>query len=181
MVLQVQALKPQLDPWLFQAVKASPDKFQILGCCFVLPFYDDHFLNIDSGKWHATVTDPEAISPTCMIDMLNRFVCQLWCDSHLTTATAVLNCNYLSSFLALVSTTITPYTYLGAALPGRFCPNYANHFQVDGWPTDNPMPMAAEGLLRQFEYLPLVLWQAQQHTRVSVNFHEPPLSILLPL
>jgi hypothetical protein len=62
----LQALKPQLDPW-FQVVKASPDKFQFSGCRF-LPFYDKLFLNIDSSKWPATVTDPEALSP--MIDML---------------------------------------------------------------------------------------------------------------
>jgi hypothetical protein len=83
----LQALKQQLGPW-FPAVKASPDTFQILVCHF-LPFYDDHFFNIDSGKW-LTATDPDAFSP--MIDMLNGFVWQLWCAHQSTTAT-VMNQN----------------------------------------------------------------------------------------
>jgi hypothetical protein len=77
--------------------------------------------------------NPEASLP--IVDMLNMFVWYLWCDQQSTTATP-LNHNYLKSFLSMGKPEITPLTYLGALIMGRFCPNFAFHFHIDGWPMD---------------------------------------------
>ena len=171
----VQALKPQLAPW-FTAVEATPLQFQISGCRF-LPFYDAHFPQLDSGIWPSSASDPEAFSP--ILDMLNGFAWRLWCDRQSTTAT-VLNRKYLATFLDQGTTAITTSTYLGASIPGRFCPNYAYHFQVHGWPTDLAAS-TTEGFLHQFERLSFISWHAQQHTRIAVNLHDAQSTVLLPL
>jgi hypothetical protein len=171
----IQALKPHLDEW-FRNVATHPLRFQISGCRF-LSFYDDHFPKMDSGEWPPSATDPEAFSP--MLDMMNGFAWRVWCERQATTAT-VLNRNYLTSYLAMGSTAVTAGTYLGAAFPGRFCPNYAYHFKMNGWPTDSATS-TAPGYLLQFERLSLISWHAQQHTRIAVNLHDSQSDDLLPL
>ncbi len=89
---------------------------------------------MDSGEWPPSATDPEAFSP--MLDMMNGFAWRIWCERQAITAT-VLNWNYLKSYLAIGYTAVIAGTYLGAAFPGRFCPNYAYHFKMSGWPTDS--------------------------------------------
>jgi hypothetical protein len=126
--------------------------FQISGCLFLL-FYDDHFPEINSEEWPPSVTDPEAFSP--ILDMLNGFVWQLWCD-HQSTMATVLNRNYLMSFLSLGTTAVTSSMYLGTALPGRFCPNYDYHFKFNGWPIMDLTPSQTQDLLHPFEPLPLI-------------------------
>ena len=171
----IRAIQPQLELW-FQAVATTPVRFQITGCRF-LSFYDDHFPKMDSGEWPTSATDPVAFSP--LLDMINGFVWRLWCERQSTTAT-VLNRNYLASYLALGTTAVTSGTYLGAAIPGRFCPNYAYHFKVNGWPTDSATSTTT-GFLHQFERLPMISWHSQQHTRIAVNLHDPQSAALLPL
>jgi hypothetical protein len=171
----LQVLKPQLEPWL-RAVADDPSDFLISGRRF-LPLYDNHFPTITTGDWPTSITDPDAFSP--LLDMLNGFVWRLWCDRQLTTATP-LNRTYLTNYLALGEPAITAPTYLGASIPGRFCPNFAFHFHVDGWPTDLS-DQTKQGYLTEFEHLPFISGQAKQHKRIPVNLHEPPSSALLPL
>jgi hypothetical protein len=149
-------------------VSADSSDFLISGRHF-LPLYDRYFLAITTGDWPASVTDPKAFSP--LLDILNGFVWRMWYDRQFTTAT-VLNWNYLTSYLALGEPTIAPTTYyLGACIPGRFCPNSAFHFQVDGWPTDLSDP-TIQGYLTKFKHLPFVSGHAKQHQWILVNLHE---------
>jgi hypothetical protein len=172
----LQALKPIMEPW-FSAVASDPQLFQISGRQF-LPLYDAHcFPNIMSGTWPDSATDPEAFSS--VLEMLNGFVWRLWCDRILTTAT-VMNRNYLKSYLSIGESAITTTTYLGASIPGRFCPNSAYHFKIDGWPTDST-ETATTGFLSEFERPPLILWQAQQHDRIPINLRQLASTVLLPL
>jgi hypothetical protein len=71
-------------------------------------------------------------------------------------------------------------TYLGAAIPGSFCPNFAYHVKIDGWPTDSA-DTTNTGFLSKFEWLPMILWQVKQHDRVPINLHQVTLTALLPL
>jgi hypothetical protein len=170
------ALKPTLEPWL-TAVAADHQPFLIASRQF-LPFYDLHFPDIATGIWPESAPDPEAFSP--MLEMLNGFVWRLWCDKVLTTAT-VLNRNYLKNYLQIGEAAITTVTYLGAAIPGRFCPNFAYHFKIDGWPTDST-DSTNQGFLSAFEHLPLISWHAQQHDRIPINLHQvASMTALLPL
>jgi hypothetical protein len=123
----LQALKPLMEP-CFNAVATDPQLFQILGQQF-FPLYDAHFLDITSGTWPGSALDPEAFSP--VLKMLNGFVWRMWCNRIVTTAT-VMNHNYLKGYLAIRKLAITTTTYLGAAIPGRFCPNFTYHFKVEG-------------------------------------------------
>jgi hypothetical protein len=142
-----------------------------------LPLYDAHFPDIASGTWPDSAPDPEAFSP--VLEMLNGFVWRLWCDRIITTAT-VMNRNYLRSYLSIGESAITTKTYLGAAIPGRFCPNFAYHFKIDGWPTDSA-ETATTGFLSEFERLSMISWQAKQHDRIPINLHQLASTVLLPL
>jgi hypothetical protein len=94
---------------------------------------------------------------------------------------------YLTTYLSLGVLAIVAATYLGAAIPSRFCPNYVYHFPVaNGWPTDDPSqstanPATAQGFLHEFEHLPLISWKAQQHARIELDLYQPVRSDLLPL
>jgi hypothetical protein len=158
------ALKPLLEPW-FTLVATDSQPFLILERQF-LPLYDKHFPDIVSGVWPESAPDPEAFSP--ILEMLNGFVWRLWCNRILTTAT-VMNRNYLKSYLAIGEAAVTSSTYLGAAIPGRFCPNFAYHFKIDGWPTDSP-EATTPGFLTEFEHLSLISWQAKQHACTSGGY-----------
>ena len=171
----LQALQPTLEPW-FTAVHIDHQPFQISGRQF-LPLYDDHFPDNATGAWPDSTPDTEAFSP--VLEMLNGFVWRLWCDRIMTTAT-VLNRNYLSSYLSMGEAALTPATYLGAAVPGRFCPNFAYHFKLNSWPTDSAETTNA-GFLSEFEHLPLISWQARQHDRIPINLHQAASTALLPL
>jgi hypothetical protein len=171
----LQAFKAIMEPW-FNAVASDLQLFQILGHQF-LPLYDAHFPNIMSGTWPDSAPNPEAFSP--VLEMLNGFVWRLWCDRILTTAT-IMNRNYLKSYLSIGESAITTTNYLGASIPGRFCPNFAYHFKIDGWPTDST-ETATTGFLSEFEHLPLISWQAQQHDRIPINLHQLASTVLLLL
>ncbi len=170
------ALQPTLEPW-FDAVAADHQLFMIPSRQF-LPLYDKHFPDITTGVWPESAPDPEAFSP--ILEMLNGFVWRLWCDKILTTST-VLNRNYLKNYLQIGEAAITTVTYLGADIPGRFCPNFPYHFKIDGWPTDST-DSNTQGFLSAFEHMPLISWQAQQHDRIPINLHQvASMTALLPL
>jgi hypothetical protein len=162
----LDALQPTLEEW-FDQVAFDHQPFLIPSRQF-LPLYDAHFPDITTGVWPDSTPDPEAFSP--MLEMLNGFVWRLWCDRILTTAT-IMNRKYLTTYLAIGEVAITSTTYLGASIPGRFCPNFAHHFKVDGWPTDPSDPLT-RGFLSEFENLHLVSWNGRQHDRISINLHQ---------
>lgn len=163
----LNALKTTLEPWL-TAIALNHQPFLLTGRLF-FPLYDKHFPDILSGVWPESAPDPEAFSPA--LEMLNGFAWRLWCNRIFMTAT-LMNRNFLKSYLALGVSTITSMTYLGALIPGRFCPNYAYHFKIDGWPTKTP-DANTPGFLATFEHLLLVSWQAKQHDWIRINLHQP--------
>jgi hypothetical protein len=170
------ALQPSLEPW-FTTVALDHVPFLIQGKPF-LSFYDKHFRDIRTGTWPPTILDQQGFSP--LADMLHGFVWRLWCDRVLTTGSS-MDRTYLHHYLQLGTTAITSATYLGAAIPARFCPNFAFHFQVsNGWPTDSSSA-TTQGFLHEFEHDPLISWQAQQHDRISVDLHEEDPSVIPPL
>jgi hypothetical protein len=161
----LSALGPALALW-FQAIAADPSAFVIQSCPF-LPMYDIAYPAIDTGINPETILDNEGFSP--LLDMLNAHVWRLWCDRILVTDTKI-NRNHLNTYLSFGESAITADTYLGVPIPGRFCPNYAYHFQVvNGWPTDTQ----ERRFLGEFEHLPLVSYQAQQYARIEVDLHQP--------
>jgi hypothetical protein len=85
-----------------------------------------------------------------------------------------------SSTATISPAAITRTTYLGAAVPGRFCPNFAYHLKLDSWPTDST-DMTTAGFLSEFDHLPFISWQAQQHDRIPINLHQAASTALLPL
>jgi hypothetical protein len=128
----LSALGPALTLW-FQAIAADSSAFAIQSCPF-LPMYDTAYPAIDTGINPETILDNEGFSS--LLDMLNGHVWRLWCDRILVTDTKI-NRNHLNTYLSFGESAITADTYLGVPIPGRFCPNYAYHFQVvNGRPTD---------------------------------------------
>ncbi len=100
--------------------------------------------------------------------MLHGHVWRLWCDRIFTTDTKI-NRGHLETYLSIGESAITANTYLGVAIPGRFCPNYAYHFKVvNGWPTDTP----TKKILGEFQHLPIVSYQAQQYAPVDVDLYQ---------
>jgi hypothetical protein len=114
-----------MEPW-FNADGSDPQHFQISGRQFLL-LYDAHFPDLASGTWPDSAPDPVAFSP--VLEMLNGFVWRLWYDRILTAVT-VMDRNYLKSYPSIGESAITTTTYLGAAIPGRFCPNFAGQCNV---------------------------------------------------
>jgi hypothetical protein len=165
----LKALDPTISQW-FAAVKTEASLFVIRSCSF-LQTYDVGFPAIDSGQNPETILDNEGFSP--LTDMLNGHVWRLWCDRILTTDTR-MNRTHLKKYLALGESAITADTYLGVAIPGRFCPNYAYHFKVvNGWPTDTQ----DKSFLGEFQHLPMISYQAQQYDPVDVDVHQPEIRV----
>jgi hypothetical protein len=169
------ALQPSMELW-FETVASDPLPFIIPGRPF-LSFYDKHFRDLVSGVWPSTVLDEPGFSP--LTDMLNGYVCHLWCDRVLTTGSP-MDRKFLLSYFQLCAQAIDPTTYFGARLPARFCPNYVYHFKIaNGWPTDATRA-TTQGFLHEFEHLPLILWQAQLYDRINVDLNDQTTAVLLP-
>jgi hypothetical protein len=172
----LQALQPHLDAWL-TAVALHPDRFLIPSVSF-LEFYDSHFPAVhNNGEWPDSVLDKhQGFSP--LLYMLNDYIWRIWCDRILTTATKV-NRSFLDAYLSLGEQVITPETYLGASIPGRFCSNFAYHFKVaNGWPTNSNSTVR---FLQEFESDTLYSWTARQHAVVHVDLHQTTGPWLSPL
>jgi hypothetical protein len=83
-----------------------------------------------------------------------------------------MNRKRLKAYLLAGKKANTVSTYLGANILARFCPNFVYHFKVtNGCPTDEAR-LGAQGFLHNFEHLPLLSWQAQQHDRLDVDLHD---------
>jgi hypothetical protein len=88
-----------------------------------------------------------------------------------------MNHQFLAKYLTQGASAITAKTYLGADIPGRFCPNYAYHFTVaNGWPTDT----MEQAFLGEFQHGHLILPQAKQHDLIELDLHQP-MVVLDPL
>ena len=162
-------LDKPLTAW-FKAVETVPARFSLASCPF-LEFYDQNYPGIDNGEWPDTIVDTEGFSP--LLDMMNGHLWRLWCDRMLTKETK-LNREYLNIYLKIGESVITEMTYLGAKIPGRFCPNFAHHFKVtNGWPTDT----ATTKFLREFHHRPLLSYQALQHDPMEVDLNQPQLAL----
>jgi hypothetical protein len=158
-----------LDAW-FDAVALNPMHFAVPSCAFST-IYDLGFMPMDGAMMPPTVLDHEGFSP--LVEMLNGHLWRLWCDKSFTTDTKS-NREYLATYLAIGSTAITPATYFGAAIPGRFCPNFAYHFQVaNSWPTDT----SGTDFLKEFRRSSIISVMATQHAPMNVDLHQPDLRL----
>ena len=165
----IYSMEEQLESW-FTIVEIEAARFSIPSCPFLL-FYDDHYPGIDNGEWPTTVIDWEGFSP--LLEMMNGYLWRIWCDRMLTTESPV-NRRYLNIYLQIGDGVNKCHTYLGADIPGWFCPNFAYHFKVtNGWPTDT----ATSIFLKEFLHPPLILSQAHQHDPVEVDLHQPHLAM----
>ena len=91
----------------------------------------------------------------------------------LTTEPPV-NRRYMNIYLQIGDRVQKSNTYLGADIPGRFCPNFAHHFKVtNGWLADT----TTSSFLREFLHPPLISYQANQHDPVEVDLHQPHLQM----
>jgi hypothetical protein len=165
----ILALEPMLKTW-FEMIAADTATFIVPGCP-LLPLYDDNYPAVDTGAWPDTVQDQEGFSP--LMDLINGHVWRLWCDRALTTESKI-NREHLNTFLKLGAPAITADTYLGAKIPGRFCPNYAYHFTVvNGWPTDTE----DKNFLGEFQHEPIISFQAKQYDPVAIDLHQPNIPV----
>jgi hypothetical protein len=130
-LLVLQALEPQLTTWL-AAVQLEPTRFGSLSFPF-LHIHPAGFTALGSGASPDSIVDARAFSP--LVEMLSGYIWRLTSDSVLATGSPKARLVFLT-FLARGETAITPASYFGAAIPGRFCPSFAYHFTVgDHWPT----------------------------------------------
>jgi hypothetical protein len=165
----IKALQPTLVEW-FAAIETDATVFAVQSCPFI-PFYDDNYPAIYTGDWPNVVIDQEGFSP--LVDMLNGHLWRIWCNCILTTESK-LNRQYLQKFLEIGESAIVPETYLGAKYPGRFCPNFAHHFQVtNGWPTDTKTTQ----FLREFHHPHIISSQASQFDPTDIDLHQPQLEL----
>jgi hypothetical protein len=166
----IKAMQPLLVEW-FEAVEENEARFSIPSCPF-LTFYDENYPALDNGEWPSVIIDTEGFSP--LLDMLNSHLWRIWCDRMLTTETK-LNRQYLQQFLMIGEKAINVDTYLGAKIPGRFCPNFAHHFKVtNGWPTDTKTTR----FLREFQHPPIISHNAMQFDPIEVDLHQPTLALM---
>jgi hypothetical protein len=164
------SMETTLAEW-FEAIDDHTVGFSVPSCPF-LPFYDQHYPALDTGEWPSSVADREGFSP--LMDMVNGHLWRLWCERMLTTESK-WNRQHLNAYLLIGEKACLAETYLGATIPGRFCPNFAHHFKVtNGWPTDT----AKSKFLREFQHLPLISHQAQQYDPMEVDLHQPHLELL---
>jgi hypothetical protein len=90
---------------------------------------------------------------------------QLHCDSILST-TVGPGLVHFQTFLNRGAAGINDTTYLGADLPGRFCPNFGFHFKTvnNSWPTPaNPLP--------HFAHRKHVSLDVQDYAIVTIDVH----------
>jgi hypothetical protein len=166
----LKALQPTLSRWL-AAVRADPAKFMSPNVPF-LDIHDSGYPDLETGAPPDTIIDGRAFSP--LFEMAHGFLWRLTCDSVLSTGTAEAQ-QHLKTFLSRGETAITASSYFGAAIPGRFCPNFAYHFTVVArWPTRiDPLADLAK--------LSMVSERAQEYEPMVIDLHiptHPPLTLI---
>jgi hypothetical protein len=157
----LDAIEPQLHHW-FVAVSTSPERFSIPSCDY-LEETAPAFPSIGNSTYPKQISDPRGFSP--LVDMRYAFLCCLNYDQVLTM-TSGPGQQQFNSFLQRREAGITASTYLGAANPGRFCPNFGFHFKPDNdvWPTEsNPI----EHFTAKF----LVSLEARDYEPVTIEVH----------
>jgi hypothetical protein len=128
------ALEPQLQKW-FPAVSAHPDTFTVPSCPYLEEMVQA-FPSLIDGTYPPSITDSRGFSP--LADMRYGLFWRLHCD-HILAMTVGPGHQHFSTYLQRGTAGITATTYLGAAIPGRFCPNFGFHFKPHNnkWPTDS--------------------------------------------
>jgi hypothetical protein len=132
----LDAIKPHLHHW-FVAVSTHPERFSVPSCEY-LEEIAPAFPSISNGTYSKQISDPRGFSP--LIDMRYAFLWHLHCDQVLVMTSGPGQ--QFNTFLQRGEAGITAATYLGAAIPGRFCPDFGFHFKPhnDVWPTEsNPI------------------------------------------
>ena len=154
------ALQPQLAPW-FSALQLDPIPFTTPSVPFLM-LYDKGFPAVETGESPDLIVDVQAFSP--LQEMMHGYLWRLTCDGVLATGTPDAR-RLFAVFLARGETAITPASYFGANIPGRFCPNFAYHFKVaNDWPTRvNPLTDLAS--------LFTVSARAQEYDPITIDLH----------
>lgn len=133
----MDAIELQLQHW-FVAFSAHPERFS-LPVCDYLQHISPTFPSISNGTYPKQISDPRFFS--LLVDIRYAFLWHLHCDQVLTMTNGPGHQQF-NTFLQQGEAGITTATYLGAAIPGCFCPNYGFHFKPhnDEWSTEsNPI------------------------------------------
>jgi hypothetical protein len=134
----IEALEPSLSVW-FLEVTIHPAKFSVPSWDYITEILTAFPSLEPAGVYPTAITDPRGFSP--LPDMRYGFLWRLHCDRVLTMTTGP-GLQHFWTFLTRGAEGITAATYLGAAIPGQFCPNFGFHFKPHNnvWPTDaNPI------------------------------------------
>jgi hypothetical protein len=140
-LLCVEALTPALTVW-FPAVSAHPDAFLVPACKYTK--MEQHFPSLTTSTYRTVITNSRGFSP--LLDMRYGLAWRLHCDRVLAT-TIGPGLPHFQTFLHRGEAGITESTYLRAAIPSQFCPNFGHHFQTVNkvWPTPvDPLPPFAD-------------------------------------
>jgi hypothetical protein len=127
---------------------------------------------VDSSTIPSSITDLRTFSP--MMEMAHGFVWRLTCDVVLAAGSQDAQ-TALEEHLASSEIAITSSSYLGALIPGRWCPTFAYHFKVASyWPT-RPSP------IKELAKLPLVSERGQDYDPLTIDLYipvHPPLALV---
>jgi hypothetical protein len=115
------------------------------------------------GIYPDTIIDHQGASP--LMDMRYGLAWRLHCDKVLMLTTGP-GLQHFCTFLKGGGEGITANTYLKAAIPGRFCPNFGFHFQ----PHNKIWPTLADPI-ENFTSVCLVGLKAQDHKLVIIEVH----------
>jgi hypothetical protein len=158
----IEALEPSLSVW-FLEVTIHPEKFSVPSWDYIAEI-STAFPSLEpDGVYPTAITDPRGFSP--LADMRYGFLWRLHCDRVLTMTTGP-GLQHFRTFLTRGAEGITAATYLGAAIPGQFCPNFGFHFKPHNnvWPTDtNP--------IEHFSTSALVSLEARDYDPVTIEVH----------
>jgi hypothetical protein len=119
--------------------------------------------HLTNGAYPLVITNSCVFLP--LLNMCYGLAWHLHCDCVLAT-TISPGLAHFQTFLAHGAMGITESTYLGTAIPGRFCPNFGYHFQTINslWPT------LAEALPPFFKQSQVSL-DAQDYVIITTNVH----------
>jgi hypothetical protein len=121
---------------LFPAISAHPHAF-LVQACWYSELLDPNFPSLTDGVYPLVITSPRGFS-SLFLDMCCGLAWNLQRDhDRLLVTTISPALAHFQTFLAHRVAGIIKSTYLGAAIPGQFCPNFGYYFQTahNLWPT----------------------------------------------
>jgi hypothetical protein len=118
---------------------------------------------LQDGIYPPAIIDHRGFSP--LMDMRYGLAWRLHCDQVLTLTTGP-GLHHFWTFLQQGADGITSDTYLQAAIPGRFCPNFGFHFKPH-----NEVWSTLADPIAHFKSAFLVVLEAQDYDPVILEVH----------